>query len=697
MVRRKLSGPTGVLLSVIATIPSLLLFTSTVTTNALPNGLGLTPAMGFNTWNRFHCDIDEAMVKETARLLIDTGLRDLGYVFVNLDDCWMARNRSAEGGLVEDPVKFPSGIKGLGDYLHALGFKFGIYSSAGSATCEGFPASLGMEGRDAETWSEWGVDYLKYDNCHTDGTSPQERYPPMRDALNATGRPVLYSMCEWGLDNPGAWAPAVSNLWRTTPDIRDEWSSVMEIVEINGRRWRYAGPGGFNDPDMLEVGNGGMGLEEYRAHMSLWCVMKAPLLIGCDLRGATMDVLALLGNEEVIAVNQDPLGVQARRVWSSGSGGGRGVGKGGSPGSPFPAIVVPCALAPEKGEDAVWWILEPAGLAEVAEGGGGARGPSDSGGGAELVSVRSVGSGGGKGTVQYCLAVKEGLGGHGRVEGEEITRVMRLRWEGDSMEEGVRKKEASVTGGRQDVAQEDDADAGMPLSSVGLRVTLAPCLGPAPFSLFERTGKEQLWRRKGSLLMPESAPHLCLGVIRSNQDPLRTGLAVELAPCNASLPRQQWETEAGPGSLRAEGMGTPGAEESKAAWFGGEEPLRSSSVWAPPVGGLGSSSPQLLVNAFQHQCLAPETDAPAGAQEIWIGPLSGGAFVLLLFNRSTVSARISALWRDLGLGLEEGSYEARDLWARRTLPPASVADGIRDWEVPGHGAAMFKLSPKPAL
>lgn len=261
------------------------------------------------------------MIKETADALISTGLAALGYVYVNIDDCWSAAERNPEGQLVPDPKTFPSGIKALADYVHDKGLKLGIYSDAGIFTCQVRPGSLYHEKEDAELFASWGVDYLKYDNCYNLGIKPEERYPPMRDALNATGRTIFYSLCEWGVDDPALWAGKVGNSWRTTDDINDSWVSMTTIADLNNKWAAYAGPGGWNDPDMLEVGNGGMTYQEYRAHFSIWALMKAPLLIGCDVRNMTAETIELLSNAEVIAVNQDSLGVQGRRVRSSGTDG----------------------------------------------------------------------------------------------------------------------------------------------------------------------------------------------------------------------------------------------------------------------------------------------------------------------------------------------------------------------------------------
>ncbi len=205
------------------------------------------------------------------------------------------------------------------DYVHGKGLLFGLYSDAGDKTCAGRPGSLGYEKEDANRYAEWKVDYLKYDNCHSAGSKPETRYPIMRDSLNATGRPIFYSMCEWGVDNPATWAGDVGNSWRTTPDIKDNWASMISRADLNNEWATYAGPGGWNDPDMLEVGNGGMTGPEYQSHFSLWCLMKSPLLIGCDIRNMSKDTLDILTNSEVIAVNQDPLGIQGKKVMVNGT------------------------------------------------------------------------------------------------------------------------------------------------------------------------------------------------------------------------------------------------------------------------------------------------------------------------------------------------------------------------------------------
>jgi alpha-galactosidase len=274
---------------------------------AVNNGLGLTPQMGWNSWNKFACDINENLIKSTADALISTGLAKAGYTYLNLDDCWEAPTRDSQGRLWGHPETFPSGMKVLGDYVHEKGLKYGIYSDAGYQTCAGNPGSLGYETVDAATFAEWGIDYLKYDNCFHDDTAPEVRYPPMQSALNATGRPILFSMCEWGIDNPATWAPSLGNSWRTTGDISDNWEAMMTKVDQNAPLYKYAGKGAWNDPDMLEVGNGGMTNDEYITHFSLWAIMKAPLVIGCDITNMSAETKNILMNTEVIAINQDDL------------------------------------------------------------------------------------------------------------------------------------------------------------------------------------------------------------------------------------------------------------------------------------------------------------------------------------------------------------------------------------------------------
>ncbi|MGX9885637.1 NPCBM/NEW2 domain-containing protein [Streptomyces sp. NPDC002276] len=289
---------------------------------ALADGQALTPPMGFNNWNSTHCraEFNESMVEGIADLFVAKGLKAAGYQYVNLDDCWALPSRDADGQLVPDPVRFPHGIKAVADYVHSKGLKLGIYTSAGTKTCNdaGFPGGLGHEYSDARQFADWGVDYLKYDNCNNQGVDAKSRYTTMRDALKATGRPIVFSICEWGENKPWEWASDVGHLWRTTGDISDNWGSMLSILKQNLPLAPYAGPGHWNDPDMLEVGNGGMTDTEYRSHFSMWSIMAAPLLIGSDLRKATDATFDILDNKEVIAVDQDPLGKQGNVVTSEG-------------------------------------------------------------------------------------------------------------------------------------------------------------------------------------------------------------------------------------------------------------------------------------------------------------------------------------------------------------------------------------------
>jgi alpha-galactosidase len=282
--------------------------------------------MGFNNWNSTHCraEFDEAMVKGIADLFVTKGLKEAGYEYVNLDDCWAKPDRDAAGKLVPDPVRFPHGIKAVADYVHAKGLKFGLYSSAGTKTCDsvGMPGGLNHEYSDAKQFAQWGVDYLKYDNCNNQNVDFKLRYTTMRDALKAasaeTGRPILYSLCEWGSYKPWEWGKAVGHMWRTTGDIKDNWASMLGIMKQNLPLAKYTGPGGWNDPDLLEVGNGGMTDTEYRTHFSMWSIMAAPLLISSDLRKATPETFEILSNKDVIAVDQDRLGKQGVVVTSEG-------------------------------------------------------------------------------------------------------------------------------------------------------------------------------------------------------------------------------------------------------------------------------------------------------------------------------------------------------------------------------------------
>ena len=281
--------------------------------NSLDNGLGLTPQMGWNTWNKFACNINQTLIKKSIDEFINSGLVEAGYKYINLDDCWQ-KNRSRDGIILPDYETFPDGIEPLVKYAHEKGLLFGLYSSAGNYTCQGREGSLNYEDNDAKTYAQWNVDYLKYDNCYNNGISSLIRYPKMRDSLNQTGHYIFYSLCQWGEEEVATWARDVGNSWRTTGDISDNWNSMINIIDENDKWYEYAGPGGWNDPDMLEVGNGGMTLTEYKTHFALWSITKAPLLIGCDITKMTDDIKKILTNPEVIAVNQDSLGQQGHKI-----------------------------------------------------------------------------------------------------------------------------------------------------------------------------------------------------------------------------------------------------------------------------------------------------------------------------------------------------------------------------------------------
>ena len=287
-----------------------------------------TPPMGWNSWNHFAEKVDDAVIRAQADAMVSSGMRDAGYVYVNIDDTWEGR-RDAQG-FIHSNNKFPD-MKALADYVHSKGLKIGIYSSPGPKTCAGYEGSFGHESQDAETYAAWGIDYLKYDLCslhdqmQTAG-SPEaahkvmvDAYVKMRDALRATHRPIVYSFCQYGFDAVWRWgASAGGNLWRTTGDIKDNYDRMAEIGFGQAGLAKFAGPGHWNDPDMLEVGNGGMSAEEYRTHMSLWAILAAPLLAGNDLTKMTPETLALLTNREVIAIDQDPAGKQGDRFSAEG-------------------------------------------------------------------------------------------------------------------------------------------------------------------------------------------------------------------------------------------------------------------------------------------------------------------------------------------------------------------------------------------
>jgi len=288
-------------------------------------GLALTPPMGWNSWNKFGCDVSEKLIMEIADAMVNSGMKDAGYEYVVIDDCWQI-DRDENGNIVPDPERFPNGMKHVVDYVHSLGLKFGIYSDAGTMTCQRRPGSRGYEFQDARTYAGWGVDYVKFDWCYTTTQNAKASYTLMRDAIYAAGRPIVFSICEWGFSKPWLWAKDVGHLWRTTDDIMDCWDCVDErnnagftvlLDRVVGLE-SYSGPGHWNDPDMLEVGNSGLTVSESRAHFSLWCILAAPLMAGNDIRDMNEETREILMNKEAIAVDQDSLGKTGVKVRDDG-------------------------------------------------------------------------------------------------------------------------------------------------------------------------------------------------------------------------------------------------------------------------------------------------------------------------------------------------------------------------------------------
>ncbi|GGB76452.1 hypothetical protein GCM10007424_15570 [Flavobacterium suaedae] len=287
-------------------------------------GMAMTPPMGWNSWNTFATDIDEELVKETADIMVASGMKDAGYTYIVLDDGWMTRERDEEGNLVPDPEKFPNGMKALVDYVHSKGLKFGLYNCAGTKTCAGYPGTRGYEYQDARFYASLGIDFLKYDWCNTEGITAKEAYTTMSNALKKAGRPIVFSLCEWGDNDPWEWAEPVGNMWRISGDIYpcfdcehkhpENWSSwgFMKIIDMRKGIRKYSGPDHWNDFDMLEVGNG-MTVAEDRSHFAMWCMVASPLIAGNDFREMTDETLEILTNKDMIAINQDKLGIQGFR------------------------------------------------------------------------------------------------------------------------------------------------------------------------------------------------------------------------------------------------------------------------------------------------------------------------------------------------------------------------------------------------
>lgn len=289
------------------------------------NSLAQTPPMGWNSWNKFGCNVSEDLIKEMADAMVESGMKDAGYEYIVIDDCWQV-GRDSTGNIIPDPKHFPHGMKALADYIHSRGLKLGIYSCAGSYTCQGRPGSRGYQFQDARQYAAWGIDYLKYDWCSNEGQNAQAAYQTMSDAIKQSGRPIVFSICEWGENQPWKWGKGIGHMWRVTPDIRDcfqckfDWGGVgvLDIIDIMADLYPYAGPGHWNDAEMLEIGNGGMTKDEYITHFSMWCMLATPLMAGNDLRKMDAETKEILTNKEVISVNQDKLGQQARRFMDMG-------------------------------------------------------------------------------------------------------------------------------------------------------------------------------------------------------------------------------------------------------------------------------------------------------------------------------------------------------------------------------------------
>jgi alpha-galactosidase len=329
----------GIVLAVVVVLVGLVGAPRQPEATAAPGSPAVTPPLGWNSWNSFGCGITESAVRQAADAMVNSGMRDAGYQYVVVDDCWFDPNRDGQGNLRAHPTKFPSGMKALGDYIHSRGLKFGIYQVPTERTCAqrggafpGSTGSMGHEVQDANTFASWGVDYLKYDWCSPDGTRDQQisRFTIMRDALRATGRPIVYSINPNSYHSPAGdkynWG-AIADLWRTTEDLLDIWQNgnvnsypmgVGNVVDVTAPLAAQAGPTHWNDPDMLVVGRPGLSLTESRSHFTLWALMAAPLMAGNDIRSMSADVSAILRNTRLIAVNQDQLGAGGRRVRDDG-------------------------------------------------------------------------------------------------------------------------------------------------------------------------------------------------------------------------------------------------------------------------------------------------------------------------------------------------------------------------------------------
>ncbi|MFA6812436.1 MAG: glycoside hydrolase family 27 protein [Bacteroidaceae bacterium] len=299
--------------------------TRPIISDSVFQSLAPTPPMGWNSWNKFGCNINEDLIIKMADTMISSGMKEAGYKYLVIDDCWQI-SRDRNGNIQADPKRFPHGIKYLADYIHSKGLKLGIYSCAGSLTCQGRPGSRGYQFQDARQYAAWGVDYLKYDWCNNEEQNAKAAYKTMSDALKESGRPIVFSICEWGENKPWKWGKGIGHLWRITPDIRNvyqcnfDWGGlgIMNIIDADAELYPYAGPGHWNDAEMLEIGNGGMNIDENITHFSMWCMLSSPLMAGNDLSNMDKETKDILTNEEVIAIDQDKKGEQARRFMDMG-------------------------------------------------------------------------------------------------------------------------------------------------------------------------------------------------------------------------------------------------------------------------------------------------------------------------------------------------------------------------------------------
>ena len=290
---------------------------------AVNNGLGRTPAMGWNDYNAYpalSCSgISASTLEQGANIMVSSGMKAAGYEYVNMDDCWMEHSRDGNGNLVPDPNKFPNGMAPFVAYIHNLGLKVGLYEDMGTSTCQGYPGSYGHYAQDIALYKSWGIDFVKMDWCATSGLDPQTQYAEFEADLQAADANIYFSECDWGTNGPWNWAASSGNSWRTTSDINDSWGDVIYNLESSEAHASAAGPGGWNDPDMLEVGNGGLSDSQGQAHFALWAMSAAPLIAGNDLTIMSAATLATLTNKNIVAVDQDPLGIQATIVSDNGN------------------------------------------------------------------------------------------------------------------------------------------------------------------------------------------------------------------------------------------------------------------------------------------------------------------------------------------------------------------------------------------